>query len=111
MSKSIRIPALSGTLLLAGLLSGLLSGKAEARIAGYDGEVEICVAAVNDHVDLDDAERVRHVVNLLRRTGIGRVLTIETSVVTAERTRTYSAYCVAVSDAPPVKFRISETTT
>lgn len=106
MLKSIRIPAAVGALLLAGSPSdGAAAGQAE-----HHAEVDACVAAVNERVDLDDAERVRHVVNLLRRTGIGRVLTIETSVVTPTQTRTYSAYCVAASDAPPVKFRISETT-
>lgn len=106
MSKSIRVPAVLGALLLA----GLPSDGAEARQAAYEPEVDACIAAVNGHLDLAGAERVRHVVSLLRRTGIGRVLTIETSVVTPTRTRTYSAYCVAASDAPPVKFRISETT-
>jgi len=95
-------------LLVAGMmLAALVSQPSAAR--AYDGKVQSCVEAVNRHVDLQHAQRVRHVVNRVRRSGIGQVFEIETSVFTPSETRNYSAYCVADSAAAPVKFRIRET--
>jgi hypothetical protein len=77
----------------------------------FAAEVDSCVAAVNTHLDLGDASRVRHLVSNTKRTGIGYVLTIETSVFSASSERKYEAYCVARGASVPLKFRIEEIAT
>lgn len=74
----------------------------------FADEVDACVAAVDSHLDLGNADRVRHFVTNTKRTGIGYVLTIETSVFSASSKRKYAAYCVANGNNDPVKFRIDE---
>ncbi|MGH8165956.1 MAG: hypothetical protein ACREQ1_01885 [Woeseiaceae bacterium] len=77
----------------------------------FAAEVDSCVAAVNTHLDLADASRVRHLVSNTKRTGIGYVLTIETSVFSDSSERKYEAYCVARGASVPLKFRIEEIAT
>ncbi len=94
------------TLLFAGV-SG--SSFAERRaVLPFADELDSCVAAVTEHLDLSGAERVRHTVVEDRRTGIGYALSIETSVFSADSERRYSAYCVATGSGAPIKFRIDE---
>lgn len=74
----------------------------------FADEVDACVAAVDSHLDLGNADRVRHFVTNTKRTGIGYVLTIETSVFSESTEKKYAAYCVANGNNDPVKFRIDE---
>jgi hypothetical protein len=84
------------------------AAQAEDTALPYAAEVDSCIAAVNEHLDLAGATRVRHVVSEANSTGLGYVLTIETSVVygaaPAER---YEAYCVARGANVPSTFRIA----
>jgi hypothetical protein len=84
------------------------SAQAEGELT-FAAEVDSCVAAVNTHLDLGGADRVRHFVSNARRTGIGYVLTIETSVFFESAEKRYAAYCVARGGNVPLKFRIEET--
>ena len=77
----------------------------------YASEVKSCVAEVGDHANYDDATRVQHIVVKVKRTEIGYVFTIDTSVYTKSddtAVREYASYCVARGDDKPVKFRIDE---
>ncbi|MEQ8207662.1 MAG: hypothetical protein RIA65_15920 [Woeseia sp.] len=77
---------------------------------GYSEAVEACLQSVNAKLDLQHANKVRHVVNRLRTSGIGEAMEIETSVHAASRTRTYESYCVASGSNLPTRFRMGETT-
>ncbi|MEX2122694.1 MAG: hypothetical protein WD795_02295 [Woeseia sp.] len=74
----------------------------------FAAELDSCVTAVNSHLDLGGADRVRHLVSNTKRTGIGYVLTIETSVFSDSSERRYEAYCVARGGSTPLKLRIEE---
>lgn len=74
----------------------------------FAAEVDSCVAAVNTHLALEDATRVRHLISNPERTGIGYSLRIRTSVVTGDSARNYEARCIANGSNPPLKFRIDE---
>ena len=79
--------------------------------AAYDSEVKICVAEVGDHSNYDGAARVLHKVVMKKRTRIGYVFTIDTSVYTNSddtAVREYASYCVARGDDRLVRFRIRE---
>ena len=77
---------------------------------GYSEAVKACLESVNSKLDLQDANRVRHVVSRLRTSGIGEAMEIQTSVIAATRTRTYETYCVASGSNLPTRFRMGETT-
>lgn len=91
----------------AGFVS-LLAGTAQADDFEFAAEVDSCVAAVNTHVALEDATRVRHVISNPERTGIGYSLTIRTVVVAGDFQKAYESRCVANGSNPPLKFRIDE---
>lgn len=95
----------AATLLVTGLSATAAADRGELA---FEKEVDSCVAAVSRHIDLTDANRVRHVVTQSDRSGIGYALTIETSVYSADTERQYEAYCVASGTGEPVKFRIDE---
>lgn len=98
-------PLAAAAALMIGATPAVLAGPGD--LANAD-EIDSCLAAVNRHIDLTDAKRVRHVVRESDRTGIGYALTIETSVFANESERRYAAYCVASGSSDPVKFRIDE---
>lgn len=85
-----------------------LPAAADDDALTFAAEVNSCVAAVDSHLDLGDAARVRHFVINSKQTGIGYVLTIETTVFGVASERKYATYCVAKGDNEPVKFRIDE---
>lgn len=98
-------------MLMSALLGTSLSGVALAErteTVRFADEVDSCVSAVNEHIDLSDANRVRHTVVEQKHTGIGYALSIETSVFAAGSERRFSAYCVANGSGTPLKFRIDE---
>ncbi len=75
----------------------------------YNEAVETCIESVNAELDLDNATRVRHLINHVKGTGIGDVFEISTSVFAPGKTRTFATYCVASGSNLPVKFRFNET--
>jgi hypothetical protein len=89
------------------LSTGLALPAAGDDSPAFADEVDSCVALVDSHLDLGRAERVRHFVTNTKRTGIGYVFTIETTVFDDASERRYAAYCVA-QGRTPVKFRIDE---
>jgi hypothetical protein len=106
MKRHIR---LSGPFLAAPILAltATAVGAADDPLP-YAAEVDSCIAAVNAHLDLSGAKRVRHFVSEANNTGLGYALTIETSVVyggnpAEER---YEAFCVARGANAPSTFRI-----
>lgn len=99
----------SGPMLAASILalSATAAGAADDPLP-YAAEIDSCIAAVNAHLDLNGATRVRHLVSEANNTGLGYALTIRTSVLysgapAAER---YQAYCVARGANAPSTFRI-----
>ena len=88
-------------------LSPVASAERDAAIP-FAAELDSCVSEVYAHLDLTDAERVRHMVVREKRTGIGYALNIETTVYSDSAPRRYSAYCVTSGDHAPTKFRIDE---
>lgn len=112
MNRKNRAHALAPTLFV--LASGFTSSPvvhAEDSFP-FEAEVQSCVAAVNARLDLENAHRVRHLVSDARRTGIGYVLTIETSVFADDGSdagpKRYEAHCVARGDNDPSTFRIEQ---
>jgi hypothetical protein len=95
---------------LAVAMTGLSSAATASELKFAD-EVDSCIAAVTSTLDLSDADRVRHIVTEKNHTGIGYVLTIETSVYSTDSEKSYEAYCVADGTRAPVKFRIHEVST
>ncbi len=77
----------------------------------YASEVNSCSAEIGAHANYDDATRVRHTVVVTRRTRIGYVFSIDTSVFIdpdKDAIREYASYCVARGDNKPVRFTIDE---
>jgi hypothetical protein len=95
------------TLAAAVFSTGLAFPAAGDDSPAYADEVDSCIARVDSHLDLGRAGRVRHFVTSTKRTGIGYVFTIETTVFADATERKYAAYCVAQGRSP-VKFRIDE---
>lgn len=102
---------LTGTLVLA-LAALAVPADARSDSPPFAAEVESCVAAVNAHLDLGEATRVRHFVSDADRTGLGYALTIETSVFLVHGPETvekrYEAHCIARGRNAPSTFRIEE---
>lgn len=93
---------------LVGTLAGGLAHADRSEEIRFADELDSCVAAVTEHLDLSDANRVRHTVVEKQHSGLGYALQIETSVFANGSERRYAAYCVANGDGVPLKFRIDE---
>jgi len=106
--KTPILTAATLTLIGAGITSPAFAER--GAVLPFAEELDTCVAAVTEHLDLTDARRVRHTVVEDKRTGIGYALSIETSVFSTDAERRYSAYCVATGSGAPIKFRIDERT-
>lgn len=92
------------------VLGGTAAASDNGKLA-YDSEVKSCIAEVGDRANYEDATRVQHTVIKRKRTRIGYVFTIATSVFTDsddKATREYDSYCVARGDDTLVKFVIDE---
>jgi len=91
-----------------------LSSQASAATVDeikYNSEVKACVAEIQDHVNYDNASRVRHDVVLVKRKLVGYAMKIDTSIYTEsadDATREYATYCVVNGNHKPLKFEISE---
>lgn len=106
MNKSNCMPrVLAVAVLVAGSAA---SAAVPAGDLAFAAEIDSCLAAVNDRVGLEGADRVRHLVTDGRRTAIGYALSIETSVFSADRERRYSIRCVARGDGAPLKLAIDD---
>lgn len=93
------------------LLLAAASGTAHAEKRAafpYADELDSCVSAVTEYLDLSNVQRVRHTVVQEKRTGVGYALSIETSVFAGDDERRYTAYCVATGSGAPLKFTINE---
>ena len=102
------ITAAMATFLLS--IGGPASASDDGNVA-FASEVNSCIAEINDHVNYNDATRVRHTVTKVENTFIGYVFTIDTDVFAnsdSETIREYASYCVAKGQNKPVKFRIDE---
>ncbi len=94
------------------LIIGAPAAASDNIKLAYDSEVKTCVAEVGDHANYEGATRVLHNVVVKKRTRIGYVFTIDTSVYTKSddtAVREYVSNCVARGDDRLVRFRIDET--
>lgn len=104
-AKSANLKLAVATLLITGLST---AAHADRGKLAYADEIETCVAAVSERIDLTSANRVRHIVTQSDRNGLGYALTIETSVYADGAEKHYEAYCVASGKSQPTKFRFDE---
>ena len=104
------------------LIALAFNGSANASDEGtlqYTDEMYACIAEINNHADYSDATRVRHVIVGEKRTSIGYVIAIDTTVLNVDPValgpgvvvREYKTHCVAKGEAKPVKFRMNEVNT
>lgn len=110
MTKRKRLMSIGLTAASLFVLAGQAAASDNDKIA-YDSEIKSCVAEVGHHANYDDATRVRHTVIKRKRTRIGYVFTIDTSVFANSddvAIREYASYCVASGSDQPVKFDINE---
>ena len=99
----------TAALRFAGLLYVVLClpavALADQAAVPFADEVNSCVDAIYDRLDLTTTDRIRHVVTKEKRTGIGYALAIQTTVYFGAEQRSYSVYCVASGRNAPTKFR------
>lgn len=100
----------SATVAAAAALLSLtaFSRPAPAGDLEFAAEIDSCLAAVNDRVVLQDANRVRHLVTESKRTAVGYALTIETSVFSGPNEKHYAVHCLARGSSAPLKLRIED---
>ena len=77
-------------------------------VLAFADELNSCVAAVTDHLDLTHVRRVPHTVVEEKRTGIEYALDVETSEFVGDAERRYSACCATKGEGTPRKFRIDQ---
>lgn len=110
----MKITKTLSSLAAASILSASLLAPAfaadEASLP-FASEVDTCIAAVTANVNLQNANRIRHLVKQKDRTGSSYAFAIETTVFSGNESKRYAAYCVASGDAEPTKFRITEGST
>jgi len=100
---------------LAIIASGTFGTAADAAASSvdeikYDSEVRSCVAEIGNHLNYDDASRVRHDVTLVKPKLVGYVMKIDTTIYTGSADaapREYATYCVVNGNHKPLKFEIS----
>lgn len=100
--------AAATTLIATGLISSAFADDKPSL--AFASEVDSCIAAVNANLNLQDANRVRHVVTPQQRPGHAYAFIIETWVFTDKNEIRYDAYCVSRGDEAPSSFRISQKT-
>ena len=93
---------------LLGTFAGGLAHADRSQEIRFAAELDSCVAAVTEHLDLSNADRVRHTVIEKQHSGLGYALRIQTSVFANGAERRYAAYCVANGSGAPLKFSIDE---
>ena len=74
----------------------------------YMAEIDSCIAELTRRIDVDDAERLRHVITKSRRSGSRYALSFKTTVFTPNGESNYSVYCVASGSNAPIAFKVKE---
>lgn len=92
---------------------GLVGTNAPAFAERTDGfefadELDACVAALNDEIDLSDVRRIRHIVTNYDVKGLGYSLTIKTHTYSATAEKQYSVVCVATGNNRPSHLKVAE---
>lgn len=96
------------------LLTLLLAGPFRPASAAQNDELEFareldaCVAALNERLDLQGVVRIRHIVTKYNTKGLGYSLTINTKTFTDTAEKKYSAVCVATGDSKPSRLKVEE---
>ena len=100
----------SATLATVALLLTLSAGApaADDAVVRYADELDTCVSALNERLDLAGVHRIRHVVTKLDTNGIGYALTLRTSTYADEAEKQYSAYCEVTGTHRPTRLRVKE---
>lgn len=94
----------------------LLTGSAATAHADrtddirFAAELDACVTALKDNLNLDGVHRIRHIVRKSDAQSIGYALTLKTSTYSDGAERLYSAYCVVVGNNKPTRLHIEEIT-
>jgi len=86
------------------------AGAATVAESGVEHEVNSCVAAVREHLDYADAEKVRHDITAIERRTVGYTLKISTSVfgeAEEQAIRAYATTCIVNGKNQPLKFTIA----
>ena len=110
MTKRKKLISIGLTALSLFAVGGQAAASDQEKIA-YQDEVNSCIAEVADFADYEDAVRVRHTVVRTKRTRLGHVFTIDTSVFAeadGDAIREYASYCVVRGTKKPARFDISE---
>jgi hypothetical protein len=87
------------------------AGAATVAESGVADEVNACVAAVRERMDVSDAAGVRHDIVAIERRTVGYTLKISTSVFgqkEGETIRAYATTCVVNGNNKPMQFTFSE---
>lgn len=105
VSKSIAKFAL---VILGWLGTGALAYGAEPNTFEFSEELDACVAALNEELDLKGVSRVRHIVTDYDSRGRGYTLKISTETYSKSSQRRYLAICVANGSQVPTRLSISE---
>lgn len=77
----------------------------------YQSEVRSCVDEIQGQLDINEATRVRHEIEIVREKLVGYAMKIDTSVYTEiadEPTHEYATHCVVNGDHRPLKFTMDE---
>lgn len=85
-----------------------LASSAEPKTFEFAEELDACVTALNEKLNLDGVNRVRHVVTDYDSRGRGYTLKISTETFSKVAQRRYSAVCVANGSQKPSRLTISE---
>jgi hypothetical protein len=80
------------------------------RLAFAD-ELDACVAALNDELDLRGVYKVRHIVTKSNPRGHGFALRIRTETFAPNTNKHYSVSCVASGKNLPTKLQVAEINT
>ena len=91
------------------MLGLTLSCDATARVKyRTEQQINACVAAIGDHADYSDAERVVHRVTRLRQRNVAELeIRVDTAVYGEDGVREFAASCVTDTRGNLVKFRVN----
>lgn len=74
----------------------------------YMAEIDSCIVELKSRLEINDTDRLRHVITKSRRSGNRYAFNIKTTVITADSESSYSAFCVASGNAAPITFKLRE---
>ena len=96
------------SLLLSLALFAAAADAQADRDLPFRTELDTCLSAIKERIDLGGAERVRHVVLDTEGTLTGYELKIDTTVYAAGAAREYSAVCATRGALRPSKLEIRD---